>query len=111
MAQYVYIQNYTRNGLMGISHVVFDQIAEIATNNVAGAKVREPIKTVFSLHKPIQCSIRNGLVDVKIYVNIDRNVVNVSEVATRIQEEVANALTSMTELIPFKINVEISSIS
>lgn len=109
MAQYVYIQNYTRNGLMGISHVVFDQIAETATNNVAGAKVRAPVKTVFSLHKPIQCLIKNGLVDMKISVVIAKGV-NVSEVATKIQEEVANALSSMTELIPFKINVEVSDI-
>ena len=27
MADYVFIQNYSKNGKMGISHIVFDEIA------------------------------------------------------------------------------------
>lgn len=110
MAQYVFIQNYTRNGTMGISHNVFDQIAEIATNAVEGATVSSQKKLgTFSLHKPITCSIRNGLVDVKIYVIIAARV-NVKEVCLKIQENVANSLSMMTELIPFKILVEVAAV-
>ena len=109
MAEYVYIQNYTRNGAMGISHVVFDQIAASATNQVNGATVKENPNDFFRLHKPITCSIRNGLVDVKIQVNISAGV-NVNEVCLRIQEEVASALRMMTELVPFKIIVEVANI-
>ena len=39
MSEYVYIQNYNKQGIMGISYAVFDQIAEIATNEVSGATV------------------------------------------------------------------------
>ena len=102
MARYVNIQNYTRNGNMGISHVVFDQIAEIATNSVKGAEVSSPKKRLFSLEEPINCSIRNGLVTVSIRVNIKKGI-NVKDVALSIQEKVAVALRSMTELIPFRI--------
>lgn len=109
MAEYVYIQNYTRKGAMGISHVVFDQIAAVATNLVSGATVKENPNDFFRLHKPITCSIKNGLVDVKIQVNISSGV-NVSEVCLRIQEEVASALRMMTELVPFKIIVEVANI-
>ncbi|HKM10881.1 MAG: Asp23/Gls24 family envelope stress response protein [Bacilli bacterium] len=109
MAEYVYIQNYTRNGQMGISHVVFDQIAAIATNSVLGATVARSKKGLFLLHKPIACQIRNGLVDVKISVIIEKSA-NVQEVCLKIQEEVASALTMMTELIPFKIIVEVDGI-
>lgn len=109
MAEYVFIQNYTRNGIMGISHNVFDQIAEIATNQVQGASVSSRKKGSFSLHKPITCSIRNGLVDVKIFVRIAARI-NVKDVCVNIQENVASALSMMTELIPFKIVVEVAAV-
>lgn len=110
MADYVYIENYTRNGAMGISHVVFDQIASIATNKVKGATVKQQnTARLFKLHKPITCQIRNGLVKVSIAVTISAGV-NVNEVCINIQEEVASALISMTELIPFNINVKVASI-
>lgn len=35
MAEYVYIQNYNKQGTMGIYYQVFDKIAEIATNEVS----------------------------------------------------------------------------
>ena len=46
---------------------------------------------------------------VSIRVNIKKGV-NVKDVALSIQEKVADALRSMTELIPFKITVEVSGI-
>ncbi|HKM02540.1 MAG TPA: hypothetical protein VJZ31_01280, partial [Bacilli bacterium] len=75
MAEYVYIQNYTRNGVMGISHHVFDQIAEIATNQVKGAETFTR-KSTFFVHRPATCEIVNGRVTVKIYVVIaaDANI-------------------------------------
>lgn len=110
MANYVLIENYTRNGAMGISHFVFDQIASIATNKVKGATVKKTnSKSLFKLHRPITCEIRNGLVKVTISVTISTGV-NVNEVCLNIQEEVASALVSMTELIPFNINVKVASI-
>lgn len=110
MAEYVFIQNYSRNGKMGISNNVFDQIAEIATNTVKGASVRKSkSKQHYQLHKPITSSIKNGLVEVKIDVIMKKGV-NVRDVSIKIQEEVASALSMMTEIVPFKILVEVSGI-
>lgn len=109
MAEYVQIQNYTRNGVMGISHHVFDQIAEIATNQVKGAETFTR-KSTFFVHRPATCEIKNGLVTVKIYVVIAAEA-NVNEVCLNIQENVANSFAMMTELIPFKIGVEVVNIS
>lgn len=110
MAEYVKIENYTRNGAMGISHFVFDQIAEIATNKVKGASVKtNSVKRLFKVHKPISCQIRNGQVNVKIDVII-RSGANVNAVCTQIQEEVANAISSMTELVPFNVNIKVAGI-
>lgn len=107
MAEYVYIQNYTRNGNMGISHFVFDQIAGIATNQVQGAILLDPVSATFKLHKSISCSIRNGLVNVKIHVILVKGA-PVDEVCLAIQDNVSNALAMMTEMIPFKIDVVVA---
>ena len=111
MADYVFVENYSKNGKMGISHIVFDQIASLATTKVKGVTVRKNSKTTkaFSLHHPVTCDIRNGIVNVKIDVIINAQA-NVNEVCLKIQEEVANAITAMTELVPFNINVKVTGI-
>lgn len=103
MAQYVYIQNYNKLGTMGINEHVFEQIVEIATNQVVGATVS---KKRYSLFRPVNCQIRNGIVSAKLSIKVDPGV-NASEVAREVQTNVASALSMMTELIPFNINVEI----
>lgn len=109
MADYVYINNFTRNGAMGISYVVFYQIAETATNVVTGASVSKAKGSLFNLHRPISCQIRNGLVNVDIAVSISKQT-NINEVCLKIQEEVASALSSMTELVPFNINIKVANV-
>ncbi|OQA77840.1 MAG: hypothetical protein BWY30_00956 [Tenericutes bacterium ADurb.Bin239] len=108
MAEYVYIQNYNKQGIMGISYAVFDQIAEIATNEVSGATVSK--KRRYSLFKPVRCTIRNGMVKVSISVVVSPNT-NVNEVADEVRENVALSLTQMTELIPFDIDVEVIDVA
>lgn len=103
MAEYVYIQKYNKQGIMGISYQVFDKIAEIATNEVSGATVS---RKRYSLSKPVRCTIRSGTVNVKISVKVSPNT-NAEEVANEVRENVALSLTQMTELIPFDIDVEV----
>ena len=109
MEEYVYIPNYTRNGVMGITNHVFEQIAEIATNQVKGTETFTR-KSTFFVHRPASCEIKNGLVTVKIYVVIAAEA-NINEVCLNIQENVANSLAMMTELIPFKIGVEVVNVN
>lgn len=104
MAEYVYIQNYNKQGTMGIYYQVFDKIAEIATNEVSGATVSK--KKPYSLFKPVKCTIRNGEVTVKISLKVSPNA-NVKDVAREVQANVATSLNQMTELIPFNISVEV----
>lgn len=110
MADYVYIENYNNYGAMGISRRVFENIASAATNRVKGASVSHNKGRLFTLHRPIQIILRNnGLVDIRIDVIIKIGV-NVDEVCLKIQEEVANALLLMTEMIPFNIGVKVVAI-
>lgn len=110
MAEYVYIQNYTKKGTLGISRVVFDQIVSIVTNKVQGVRIQpNSDKFIFTFHKPVRCEIRNGKVLVSIQVRVAKEA-KVSMVCSTIQEEVANALTSMTELVPFSVNIKVTSV-
>ncbi|MFA5480970.1 MAG: Asp23/Gls24 family envelope stress response protein [Bacilli bacterium] len=110
MADYVFIENYSKYGVMGISRRVFETIAQTAANRVKGAAVSANKARLFTLHRPIQAILRNnGQVDIKIDVAIKAGA-NVSEVCLKIQEEVANSLMAMTEMIPFNINIKVVSI-
>jgi len=109
MAQYVYIDNYNNLGTIGISNHVFYQIAETATNKVNGASVNQSKSLIFLLQNPIQITISKGLVNVKVAVNISKNT-DINKVCLLIQEEVATALTSLTELVPFRIDIKVANI-
>jgi uncharacterized alkaline shock family protein YloU len=89
---------------------VFYQIAETATNKVKGASVSHQSKSlIFLLQKPIQVEISKGLVNVKVSVNISKTA-NINQICLAIQEEVATALSTMTELVPFKIDIKVANI-
>lgn len=109
MAEFVYIQNYAKRGNLAISTSVFDEIIAIAINKIKGVKLKSADKFVFSLRKPIHCEQKNGRINTDIEVILSQNC-NVNEVCLTIQEEVAYALTSMTEIVPFSINVKVVGI-
>ena len=109
MAQYVYINNYTKNGDLAISYHVFYQIAEHAANKVKDAEVKSKANP-FQIFKPISISIKKGLVTVQLSVNIKRTA-NITQVSLAIQEEIANSLSAYTEMIPFKIDVKVANLN
>ncbi len=110
MAEYVYIQNYNNRGALGISRVVFDQIATDVTNRIQGVKIKpNSDKFFFTFHKPVHCEIRNGKVMVKIEICVGSNV-NVNDVCTQIQEEVASAFTQMIEMVPFSVDIKVMGV-
>lgn len=109
MADYVYIQNYARRGDLAISNSVFDQIVSIAIDKIEGVKLKKNGKFLFSLHKPIHCEIKDGRINADINVIISSDS-NVNDVCVKIQEEVAYAISSMTEFVPFCVNVKVVGI-
>jgi uncharacterized alkaline shock family protein YloU len=109
MAQYVRINNYSKLGEMNISHHVFYQIAELATNKVRGAKVKTK-SSRFDIFKPISVSINKGLVNVSVAVSLSKNA-NINEVCLAIQEEIASSLSALTEMVPFRIDVKVANLA
>lgn len=111
MASYVFIQNYSGKGLIGISNHAFRQIAEHATKNVEGV-VLDPKSGdgYWEPTKPIEVIIRaNTRVDINVSINLIGKM-DVSATCLKIQENIANHLLLMAELIPFKINVKVMAI-
>lgn len=109
MAEYVYIQNYTKRGNLAISTSVFDQIISTAIDKMTGVKLKSKGKTLFFLRQPSHTEIKNGRINTDIEVILSKDS-KVNEVCLKIQEEIADALTSMTEFIPFSINVKVVGI-
>ena len=106
MGDYVYIQNYAKRGNLAISSSVFDEIVSIAIENIKGVKIKKQEKFLFFLHKPVHCLIRNGKILCDIEVIISQDFI-VNDVCVKIQEEVADAIMSMTEFVPFQINIKV----
>ncbi len=108
MADYVFVENYSKIGKMGISHVVFDQIAAIATTRVKDAIIVVDDKKLklFKLRNPVSCVIRNGVVNVNVEMLVNQRA-NVNNACLKIQEEVSNAISGMTEIVPFNVNVKV----
>ncbi len=109
MADYVFIQNYSNRGKMAISTSSFEQIVSIVTNKVIGVSTTKKNNSPFRFHKPVHCSISNNKVIVNIQVIIKKGN-NVDKICALIQDEVAEALTTMVEMVPFSIKIKVAGI-
>ena len=114
MAEFVFIQDYSKAGKLGISRKVFEKICSVVTNKISGVSTTDEKKKknnnpLFTFDKPVHCDIINNKVVIQIQV-IVRQGVNVDEICTLIQQEVADALTSMVETVPFSIKIKVVGI-
>lgn len=112
MADYLHITNYAAGGSLALSRRVFAALALEATNQVAGAAVTRGRRkgSIFDLYHPIQVFFRkDGQVELKISISLQAGA-NANDVCLKIQEEVARALMTYAESVPFKINIKVASI-
>lgn len=111
MAEFVYIQNYNSTGKLGINRKCFEKICSVVTNKISGVSTKEKKNQspIFTFDKPVHCDVINNKLIIQIQVII-RQGVNVDEVCTLIQQEVADALTTMVETVPFSIKVKVAGI-
>lgn len=112
MADYSYINNYSKNGSLAISRRVFETIAIKATNKISGASVSKRSKNSkdFNLHNPIAVEIdKNGKVNIKVEVSLKKGT-DVHKVCMQIQEAIAQNMMLMCEIVPFNIVTKVVSI-
>jgi len=112
MADYVYIENYSKKGKIAISVSVFDALVTNALNNVSGiamssAHLKKNQK--FRLNRPIQTTIRRGIVHVWVAVDVAKGT-NLQDVTRNIQDEITSAFLMTTEQVPFDVQVKVISI-
>ncbi len=112
MANYVYLDDYSKKGKLGISYRVFDQIVTSALMNIEGiSKSQKLMKRVqfIRLNKPVQTYIHRDIVYVLIYVDVAKGK-NIQDAINEIQKEVYNSLFLITEQVPVNVQVRVQSI-
>ena len=112
MAEYVYLDNYSKKGKLGISYHIFDQLVTSSLMNVKGiAKSQKYLKKnqLFSLNRPVQTRISKDIVHVVIFVDVAKGN-DIKSTVLRIQEEVYNSMLLITEQVPVNIQVKVESI-
>ena len=112
MADYIYIDNYSNRGKIAISQTVFDSLVSSALSNVQGislssAHMKKNQK--IRLNRPVQTTIRRGIVHVWVAVDVVRGT-NLQTVTKTIQDEIANVFLIATEQVPFDVQVKVISI-
>lgn len=112
MADYVYLDNYSKKGKLGISRRVFDQIVTSCLTRVKGiAKSEKHLKRnqFIILNRPVQTYIVRDIVHVWIYIDVVKGK-NIQAIVNEIQDEVYNSLMLITEQVPVNVQVKIESI-
>ena len=103
MADYIYINQYDKGGDLAISRNVFARLAEAAVGHTSlknSVKVKEPVKVVFK---------KDGRVEIAVHVRIKRGV-NLTEACSELQKEIAHALETYVESIPFEVDISVDEI-
>lgn len=118
MADFYYLTNYQQRGKMGISRKAFETIATIASNNLQSVKVKgyskedkiARLNTIFSFPaRPCQASFKkNGRVYLRMDVEIGTGVRDITNICTRLQEEVATNVNMMCETVPVEVEIHLT---
>lgn len=108
---YVAINNYRKNGEIGISRNVFATIVRRTVNNIPGAKVRtRSVRWIFDWNNALNVIIHsNGSVEVAMDVSV-KHEVDVQAICLKIQQEVTSAISLMCETVPLKVSIRVVGI-
>ena len=112
MAEYIYIDDLSNKGKLGISWRVYDFLVNDALGRVKGiSKSSKMMKRNqnFRLNRPVQIMIHRGIVNVIVAVDVAKGN-NLQTIVSNIQEEVNNTLLVATEQVPFNVQVKVESI-
>ena len=106
---YILINNYSRQGTMGISRQAIASIASSAVSTVSGAQVSSSRRVPFTIDSGVRVSFdKEGKAVVKIDVIIAPNSeVPVTKVCRQIQEEVASAISLMCDTVPYDVKINV----
>ena len=112
MAKYVYLDNYSNKGKLGISSHAFDVLVEKAIHQVDGcspSNKKLPASYKFRLKQAVRTVIRGGIVHVSVFVDIHKGQ-SIQKITRKIEDEINTTLLTSAETIPFDVQVRVESI-
>ena len=112
MADYIYLDNYSKKGEIGIHRHVFDQLVTSCLTKVKGiAKSQKLLKRnqFIILNRAVQTYIVRGIVHIWIYIDVTKGS-DIQKIVSDIQKEVYNSLMLITEQIPVNVQIKVESI-
>lgn len=112
MAKYLFIENYSKKGKIGISLETFNSLVLQSLGNVNGIDTSlsaSKKKKKIILHKPVQTSISHGILHVLVTLDMEKSQ-NIQFVSKRVTEEISNTLVLTTEQVPFDVQVKVMSL-
>jgi hypothetical protein len=109
MADYIYIDNLTKKGTMGISTLVFENIVSDAIKSLPD--IEESSKRLkrnqkFALNRPVRINIRNGVVHIWIAVDIKKDIEE-KKILDKLDKEIHAAMDMATEQVPYDIEFKV----
>lgn len=112
MSEYLYIENYSKKGKIGISLSAFDYLVSSALNNIPGineSKKQLKKNQKIKLNRPIQTSISRGILHIAVYIDAEKGS-DLQKVTKRIHEEIETKILTVTEQVPFDVQVKVVSL-
>jgi len=111
MENYIYINDYSKNGKIALSLNIFRSLVDDALNNIEGISRNKKIQRKGQealLPYPFDVSIRNSIVHILIRIDIYKGN-NIQTVTSRIQNEINKVFVDCVEQIPFNVQVKVES--
>jgi hypothetical protein len=112
MAEFIYIDNYSKTGKMGISVKVFEQIVVNALNkipNVSCSSKKMKKNQNIHLNRPVQATIKKGIVHIGVFVDVKKEISPI-EATSIIRDEIITSFMAVTDQVPFDIQVKVESL-
>lgn len=112
MAEFIYIDNFSKTGKMAISLRVFEEIIKKALGNLPDISLSQKStkkKQLIFLHKPVETTIKRGIVHTSVSVDIKNNITP-HDACSIIQNEITRTFLAFTDQVPFDVQVRVESI-
>lgn len=109
MADYIYIDNLSNKGKLGMSSLVFEKIVSDAIENSPNIEQSsERLKKYqgFGLNRTIKTSIKNGVVHIWVAVDIRKDC-NEKQTIALLEKDIHAAMNTATEQVPYDIEIKV----
>ena len=112
MSNYIYLDE-NKKGSLAIST---DVICDLAKNSISkldffATSKKDLDKThTFSLTKPISATIKNGIIHIKVYIDVTKDS-DISKLCKKIIDEASNKIRFALGYQPFDVQVQVESLN